>query len=320
MASESTDPHRDIAMETAVLVVSNLPFLFPSVVAGVMRLYPEALIYLFMAVISSLYHYLDQTGVKCLWSTHMCYSTFHFLDFVYAYSMIGLTASIWLHPSRGSSSPMSPDQLHMNRMYRNLVNTCVMLFMLFSIKDDVDRPIFLGVLCGGLAIYGLFVIFTIGIDWRSINWWYTPFVLVFYGVSFTCFFLQEHNYWVLHSIWHACVAIGMGLTLLMRFHAPCRWRWRKPDIIPPLTFQKREIPEFIPMNTLDPEVGPVGPAGPTGTRVVILEEPPYLMGTTGSSSTPPEDGPDGPDGPEMSIGPLMNAGGDGGDQKEVFLW
>lgn len=313
-------------METAVLVVSNLPILFPAAVAIAMRMYPESLIYLFMTVISSLYHYLDQTGSECLWSTHMCHSTFHFLDFVYAYSMIGLTTSIWLHPARSSSSEMTPDRLHRNRLYRNLVNTCVMLFMLFAIKDDIERPIFLGILCGGLVVYGLYVIFAIGLDWCGINWWYTPFVLVFYGVSFTCFFLQEHNYWVLHSIWHACVGIGMGLTLLMRFHVPlrsaCRWGWgccdktREPDI--PLAIRRRDVPEFIPMTTF--VTCDSKPLGPTGTVVLSQEEPPYLMGTTGSTTCTPSL----EEGPEASIGPLMNtdANGEKGEtgQKEILLW
>lgn len=218
MSSSDVDP-RNIARETAFLIVSNLPFIFPAVVSWCMRMYPEALVYGFMTIISSVYHYLDQTRTRCLISNHICLSTLHFLDFVYAYSMISLTTSIWLHYS---SASMSLDQMYKNRLYRNMVATVTTLFLLFTIKDDVDFSIIIGLLCGGLLVYCLVMIFYIKIDMKAINWRYAPFVLVLYGCGFTCFFLQEHKYWVIHSIWHICIAIGMGLTLMMRL---TNFRW-----------------------------------------------------------------------------------------------
>jgi hypothetical protein len=334
---------RNIARETAILIVSNLPFIFPAVVAGFMRMYSEALVYLFMTFISSFYHYLDQTGVSCIISTHICYSTLHFLDFVYAYSMIGLTTSIWLHHS---SVGMNSVQMYKNRLYRNIVNTIVMLFLMLAIKDDLGQPILLGTLCGGLGVYSLVMIFYVGIDLRSINWWYTPFVLVFYGVSFTCFFLQDHNYWILHSVWHTCIAIGMGLTLMMRVRVPCRlrclfgWFGRVGGTL--LTSNEiplsRVVPEFIPMGS-DSEIlsGPTGMAVNQDSR----EDPPYLMGTTGGSTCGSTSGStvgltsgqmevsigplitedvEGGGHMEVSIGPLMTEDVEGAGQKEILLW
>ena len=73
------------------LIVSNLAFVFPSAVAGCMRLFPEALVYGTTAAVSGVYHYLDATGTKCLVHAHVCYATLSFMDFVYAYTMIALT-------------------------------------------------------------------------------------------------------------------------------------------------------------------------------------------------------------------------------------
>lgn len=278
MISSAVDS-RNIAQETAFLIVSNLPFMFPAVVAWCMRMYPESLVYGFMTIISSVYHYLDQTGTRCLVSKHICLSTLHFLDFVYAYSMIGLTTSIWLH---SSSVSMSPEQMYKNRLYRNMVATFTTLFLLLTIKDDVDMPIMIGTLCGGLLVYGLVMIFYIKIDMTSINWWYAPFVLVIYGCSFACFFLQEHNYWVIHSIWHICIAIGMGLTLMMRL-SNFRWTCLR------LSSANVELAVRRPIMSGSPDICHSRPSqdGPIcHASGIIQPDPPYLTGATGGTPPP----------------------------------
>ena len=180
-----------------------------------MRMYAESLVYALMTIISGLYHYLDQTRTACLIHNHMCLPTLHFLDFVYAYSMIALTVGIWLHPFTTS---MSIEQIYRNCLYRNVVTTVATVFVLFAIKDDLDMPKMIGILGGGLFLYGLVMIFIVRVDIRVMNWWYLPFALSFYACGLACFFLQERTYWVVHSFWHIFVAIGMGVTILMRLH------------------------------------------------------------------------------------------------------
>lgn len=196
------------AVKAVFLIGSNAVFLWPAVVAFRDSMFYESLVFFMMCVVSSLYHVLD-VGYKV--NLGLKYSVYKKLDFFFAFSLISRTTLMVVF-NTGSSS--TADEKARNLQIKQLANLFLDTIALALVLEDVETLYFVGVLSVFCVVFiiGALVFYreTLSLDVSDliVGW-------VFIGLGSMCFFLCGDcpQYWIAHSVWHACVAIGIFLMV-----------------------------------------------------------------------------------------------------------
>ena len=189
------------------LILSNVAFLLPSGLAYYHKMFYEGTIYLLMCVVSALYHVVD-TGL----ATFLHYRTWQMLDFYSAFMMITRTTMMVVYNT--SDSEDDPVHFKRNMSIKQVVTVCLDMIGLLMILENIDTKIMVGVL-SGLC----FIMITIAVIFfrdvlRHID--LTDLVcgsLVIAIASIFFFVVPEGHYWLVHSLWHIFVALGVALMV-----------------------------------------------------------------------------------------------------------
>lgn len=191
-------------VKATFLVGSNAAFLLPAITAFRHGMLLEGTIYLMMGIVSSIYHIVDTIpGTKIIFDYH----TWQNDDFYLAFYLIPV-ATMMLMFSTGYDESEAVWK-------RNMKIKPIVLFLLglvaitFVMEGDSTPTMVLVLSILSLIISTIAIIF-----WREsirIDFIDFAFMWGFIILGALCFFLCGgcSNYWIWHSIWHICAAIGI---------------------------------------------------------------------------------------------------------------
>ncbi|XP_041969931.1 post-GPI attachment to proteins factor 6 [Aricia agestis] len=193
-----------VAMIVSVLLLtlSNLLFLFSVYIAIIRMYYSEALIYAFTMVFSTFYHACDAPA-----QVSYCIIRGNVLQFGDFYC--GLM-SFWMTLIAMSTVP--------TKHFLQLVGAIVIaLFTTWNMHSFLSflLPVATG---GTILLASWYIYYRVNNRWRYPRSYYSiyfPIGLVLVSIGLICYaFLQtEQNYKIVHSIWHAIVAISVVFLL-----------------------------------------------------------------------------------------------------------
>ena len=193
-----------IAIVALFLIGSNVAFFLPSLKAYGRGMLVEGTIFLFMGIVSGLYHTSGVFGVDIIFS----YATWQFDDFYLAFNIIPVSLLMIMFSTDKSLS--DADRVK-NFKVKSVAWFVLGVVAVTLVKQDVSTGIMVFVL-GGLSVLAgtISIIF-----WRNnIHIDVIDFIVmcIFVIIGTSCYFLDEiyeNDYWFLHSIWHVCCGIGI---------------------------------------------------------------------------------------------------------------
>ncbi|XP_014218412.1 post-GPI attachment to proteins factor 6-like [Copidosoma floridanum] len=196
-----------------LLTCSNVAFVGAVVAAIKRHYYTEALVYGTVMFFSTFYHACDAADEEhsfCLFGLSL--NVLQFGDFYSALLAIWLTL------------------VAMASMGRRVTSFCQMLgVIVLAMGAEMDRMALWVFLLPAFFGFGLVVVSwalkcrqkgTLAYPARAYRLFYLPAGLVIVLIGLVCFaFLQTRsNYYIVHSVWHVCVAVGAALLLPSREH------------------------------------------------------------------------------------------------------
>jgi len=191
-------------VKATFLVGSNAAFLLPAITAFRRGMLLEGTIYLMMGVVSSIYHIVDTIpGTKIIFDYH----TWQNDDFYLAFYLIPV-ATMMLMFSTGYDESEAVWK-------RNMKIKPVVLFLLGLVAITLVME---GVKTQTMVL--MLSILSLVVSVISITFWRESiridvidfiFMWIFITLGALCFFFCGGcaNYWIWHSIWHICAAIGI---------------------------------------------------------------------------------------------------------------
>ena len=199
------------AVEAVFLVGSNLAFLVPFIAALRAGLYPEAVAFMRMLVVSALYHVVDTiSGVDL----GLDYGVWQRLDFFNAFIMILLATFVVVLPTDQGQEPARRNRNH-------VIKSCVYYgaetIALALVLQDASTPF----VVLALALVGLLmVIFVYVFDREALQMDFYDLVasqvLIMLGIVAYASCGSGGCYYALHSIWHILVSLGLFLVIESR--------------------------------------------------------------------------------------------------------
>lgn len=188
------------------LTMSNLVFLLPISLALYRRWYIEALIYFYNMFFSAFYHACDQDFYSfCIFN----YDGLQLADFIGSYASFVITVlsmSVIVRPWKVFSFFVGFLACLSINLYDRFSNTAFIVFLTIAICITVTTWIKVGV--SKRKLYP---------TRRMLLLYYLPgFILALTGILIYSFLQTKTNYWVLHSIWHMCMASSILFFLPKR--------------------------------------------------------------------------------------------------------
>jgi hypothetical protein len=194
-----------IATKTVFLVGSNAAFLLPAIRAYKRGMFVEGTMYLTMGLVSAIYHICDT--IPNIKKIIFDYRTWQFDDFYLSFNLIPVAALMIMF----STDKSQPEEVRIRNL--NIKSVAWFITGVISVtlvKQGLNTPSMVFILgCVAAVIGAISMIF-----WRSsINLDVIDFVAmwVFIICGALCFFFCGNcsNYWIWHSNWHICAAIGI---------------------------------------------------------------------------------------------------------------
>jgi predicted RNA-binding Zn-ribbon protein involved in translation (DUF1610 family) len=225
-----------VAVQALFLIGSNVAFLLPAVVAARDNLWYECAMFAFVCIVSSVYHVVDTIpGAHFL----LAYGVWQKLDFFLAFSLVcNVTLMVCFHTGSEANPAVVQRNLHIKDVARLATTTATLAMVL----QDVETPWMVSVLAAlsAVAIIVAMAAFNayknLDLADMCIAWLFITIGAVCYGTcgSGAC-------YWLAHSTWHTCMAIGMFLMIESRNRKwtcinclyrciTCRKRTNAPDV------------------------------------------------------------------------------------------
>lgn len=191
-----------IALQAVFLVGSNIFFLLPSLKAYGREMLFEGTVFLVMGIVSAIYHIVDTIpNVNIIFS----YSTLQFDDFYLAFNLIPVATLMIMFST-------DKDEPHESRVRNFKIKSVLWMILgvvsVTLVKQNVNiyQMVFaLGGLC--LIVGAISFIFWRNSIYLDIADFIAMWIFIISGAF--CFFFDEDDYWILHSCWHVCAAIGM---------------------------------------------------------------------------------------------------------------
>lgn len=191
-------------IKATFLVGSNAAFLLPAITAFRHGMLLEGTIYLTMGVISSIYHIVDTIpGTKIIFDYH----TWQNDDFYLAFNLIPVATMMLMFSTGYDESDIVWKR---NMKIKPMILFLLGLIAVTLVMEGASTPIMVFI----LSILSLCVSTVAFIFWRSsihVDFVDFVFMWVFIILGALCFFFcgSCSNYWIWHSIWHICAAIGI---------------------------------------------------------------------------------------------------------------
>ena len=196
-------PSRIYLASVLFLTTSNLVFLLPILLALYRKWYIESLIYFYNMFFSTFYHACDQEFFSfCIFN----YDGLQLADFISSYSSFVITVlamSTFVRPWK---------------VFTYFVGLLACLSI--SLYDRFNYTSFIVFLCIAISV----TLFTwvkicvskrkLIVNRRLLLMYYLPgFVLAVTGLLIYSFLQTKSNYWILHSVWHMCMAASIVFFL-----------------------------------------------------------------------------------------------------------
>lgn len=199
------------------LIISNVAFVWPAVVAWQWGVFLQSYIYQMVVFASSSYHLCDSYNGLCIFS----FNTHQRLDFIFATSVIPLTAINLIY-------------FRLGWVQKWLKLFAITLIALLEVSLE-SSTLTQAIVCGGSI--ALLLIYWFGWEWgritRIYDWYMLALGMALSIMSVSFFLVQGFwpaGYWVLHSYWHICGAVGQQFFIKARAPAPHRLNLDAPIV------------------------------------------------------------------------------------------